>query len=90
MKSTWDTLIEPLAIELTPAGQREAERIKNGLLCCGCYADACYCGQYPTDAQWMAMQAEADALLPEREPITDAEAIEAEEWRNFFGRRQDA
>ena len=29
MKSTWDTLIEPAAIELTPAGRTEAERIKS-------------------------------------------------------------
>jgi hypothetical protein len=60
------------------------------VLSCGCYSDACYCGQYPTDAEWMAMQAEADALLPIPEPMTDAEMIEAEELRNFFGRRQDA
>ena len=28
MKSTWETRIEPVAVELTPAGRAEAERIK--------------------------------------------------------------
>jgi hypothetical protein len=90
MKSTWDTLIQPVAVELTPAGEQEAERLKTGLLSCGCYAGACYCGLYPTDAQWSAMQAEGEADLPEREPLTLAEETEAEDLRNFFGRRQDA
>ena len=57
---------------------------------CGCIAGSCFCGLYPTDAEWSAMQAEAEADLPEREPLTDAEANEAEELRNFFGRRCDA
>ena len=54
------------------------------------YSDACYCGHYPTREELDAMEAEADALRPVREPMTDTEWIEAEELRNFFGRRQDA
>ena len=57
---------------------------------CGCIAGSCFCGLYPTAAEWSAMQAEADADLPQREALTVAEEIEAEELRNFFGRRQDA
>ena len=56
------------------------------LLPCGCYSDACYCGQYPTDAEWHAMQADT----PDREPMTQEEMDAAEEVRNFWGRRADA
>ena len=72
------------------AQERAREAARLTLLPCGYYPDACHCGNYPTAAQWRAMQAEAETALPEREALTVAEEIEAEELRNFFGRRQDA
>ncbi len=93
MRSTFDTLIIPCPIELTPAGRMQAERIKerikNGLLRCGCYEGACFCGQYPTREQLDAMEQEWQDAQPERESMTPAEEIEAEELRNFFGGPND-
>jgi hypothetical protein len=80
--------VHPVAVTKWAMKKVRAEEAA-ALLPCGCYADACFCGQYPTQEEMSDMQAEADALLPDREPITDAEAIEAEELRNFFGGRHD-
>jgi hypothetical protein len=63
---------------------KEAETVT--ILPCGCYADACHCGQYPTQEDLLAMQAgsEADQL-----PMT-AEDIATTEWtRNFTDARSD-
>jgi len=81
--------VHPSVIVAWAIAKVYAEEQAACVLPCGCYADACYCGQYPTQAEMFAMQAEADALLPEREPMTDAEIIEAEELSNFFGLRRD-
>ncbi len=54
MFKDWHTRIEPVEptrILLTPRGRAKAERIQSGLLRCGCYVDACHCGQYPTAAE---------------------------------------
>jgi hypothetical protein len=81
--------VHPGSIAAWAIAKVRAEEEMLTVLPCGCYSDACHCGQYPTAEEMSAMQTEADALLPDREPITDAEATLAEELRNFFGGPND-
>lgn len=52
----------------------------NELLSCGCYENACYCGQYPTDAQWQQMEAERQKAY---EAEVGAEPMSAEEMDRY-------